>query len=171
MNPIRSNRIRKMSFERTKMRTLLQKPHVKSMIHGGDKLFSIVSLLSLPLLISLCVYWHYEREPLHDLESPVEMVVSPGETTHLASFYTVSFDANRALYSMWIEDSRGRMVYEYQPQWVSKSSFTFGNQNIVVPLQLAPGKYRLRGELQYPLNPFKTATVSAELVHLDVVKK
>jgi len=164
----RNSNIWKTSFE---MQTLLQKPKIKNMIRGGDKLFSIVSILSVPVLLSVCLYWYYEREPLHKLENPVEMVVSPGETTHLDSFYTVSFDANRALYSMWIEDSRGRMVYEYQPQWVSKSSFTFGNQNITVPLQLAPGKYSLRGELQYPLNPFKTATVSAELVHLEVVNK
>lgn len=152
------------------MRTFI-KPHIRNLISGGDKLFSIASLVCFSLFISLCFYWYYERAPLRKLENPIELVVSPGETAHLASFYTVALDANKALYSMWISDSRGRMVYEYQPQWVSTSSFTFGNQNITVPVQLAPGKYVLHAELQYPLNPFKTATVSAELVHLEVINR
>lgn len=153
------------------MRTLLQKPRIKNFLSGGDKLFSIASLLCVPLLLGLCLYWYYERAPLHKLDNPVNMVVSPGETTHLGSFYTISFSANKALYSMWISDVKGRMVYEYKPQWVTASSFTFGNQNITVPVQLAPGKYSLHAELQYPLNPFKNATVSAELVHLEVINK
>jgi hypothetical protein len=151
------------------MRTLFHKPHVKKIIKRGDHLFSIASLVSLPVLVALCVYWYYERAPLHDIASTSTMVVQAGETTHLNTYYTVSFSSSRALYSMWLEDSKGRTVYQYKPLEIRNSSCTFGNQNITFPHQLAPGKYSLRAELQYPLNPFKTATVSANLVNLDVV--
>ena len=155
-----------------KMRTLFQKPPIKSLLQKGDRLFSLVSLTSMPVLLSLCLYWHCETAPAVDaIVNPVSMVVSPGETTHLKSFYTVSFSADRALYSMWISDAQGKLVYKYEPQWVNNSSFTFGNQNIVVPKQLAPGNYSIRAKLRYPLNPFKTVAVDAELVHLEVVRK
>lgn len=147
----------------------MQKPHVKKFIKRGDHLFSIASLISLPVLIALCVYWYYERAPLHNIANTSTLIVTAGETTHLNTYYTVSFSSSRALYSMWLEDSKGRMVYEYKPTEVKSSSFTFGNQNITFPPQLAAGKYSLRAELQYPLNPFKTATVSAELVRIEVV--
>jgi hypothetical protein len=151
------------------MRTLFHKPHVKNFVRRGDRLFSIVSLTSVPLLVALCLYWYYERVPLHSICNPTTLIVAPGETTHLSTYYTVSFSSRRALYSMWLEDSKGRMVYEYKPQEITDSSFTFGNQNITFPVQLAPGKYSLHAELQYPLNPFKTAAVSAQLVNLEVV--
>lgn len=70
---------------------------------------------------------------------------------------------------MWLEDAQGHTIYTYKPVEVTTPSFTFGNQNITLPQQLVPGKYSLHAELQYPLNPFKTATVSAELVDLKVV--
>jgi hypothetical protein len=151
------------------MRTLMHKPHVKKIIKRGDHLFSITSLISLPVLLVLCVYWYYERAPLRNIECSSTLVVQAGETAHLDTYYTVSFSSGRALYSMWLEDSKGRMVYEYKPVKVRDSSFTFGNQNITLPQQLAPGKYSLHAELQYPLNPFKTATVSADLANLEVV--
>jgi hypothetical protein len=151
------------------MFTLLQKPHVKKIIKRGDHLFSLVSLISLPLLISLCVYWYYERTPLHNIANTTTLVVQAGETTHLNTYYTVSFSSARAWYSMWLEDSKGRTVYEYRPVEVRDSSYTFGNQNITFPAQLAPGRYRLQARLQYPLNPFKVATVSANLANLEVV--
>jgi hypothetical protein len=98
--------------------------------------------------------------------------VVEGQTTFISQSLVVGTDTNKAVYYMWLADSKNNSVYQYPSRVVNEPKrLEFGNQLVKVPESIRPGSYTLKVNVQYRLNPIKVVDMNLDLAKLTVHAK
>lgn len=146
---------------------------VQRVWHVCDSMFGLASVIVVPLLFAIYGFWHFERPAFHNLNQATHTVIEvpAGTSTRVSNPLTVSPDLKSIVYHMWLADTSDTVVYVYPDVKVeSPSRLTFGDQTVKIPASLKPGTYTLNVDLEYPLNPVKTASVRMELARVRVTR-
>jgi len=144
---------------------------VKRAFHIVDSAFGIASLVVVPVLFTVYGFWHFEKPAFHNLSPRTQTIdVQPGQTTTVHDPLTLRAEVKSVVYYMWLADEKGAVVYVYPDMKVNNPEhISFGDQTVTIPETLKPGSYTLNVDIEYPLNPIKTASVRMELARLKVM--
>jgi hypothetical protein len=141
--------------------------------HYVDSAFGLVSMAIVPVLFGVYGFWHFEKPAFHNLNQVRQTIEVPaGASTTVGDSLTLKADVKSAVYSMWLSDAQGSTVYVYPDIKIDNPDhISFESQTVQIPASLKPGTYTLTVDLEYPLNPIKTASVRMELARLKVTQQ
>lgn len=146
---------------------------VQKVYHVVDSAFGIASIVVVPVLFGVYGFWHFEKPAFHNLNQTQRVIdVLAGTSTTVSDSLTLKADVKSVVYSMWLSDSQGTTIYVYPDMKVDNPDhISFESQTVQIPASLKPGSYTLNVDLEYPLNPIKTASVRMELARLRVTQQ
>lgn len=141
--------------------------------HYIDSAFGLASMAIVPVLFGVYGFWHFEKPAFHNLNQTQRTIEVPaGASATVADSLTLKADVKSVVYSMWLSDAQGASVYVYPDMKIDNPDhISFETQTVQIPASLKPGSYTLNVDLEYPLNPIKTASVRMELARLKVTQK
>lgn len=134
--------------------------------------YRLSAIIFLPALMAACLSWIIQKPSLSAFSQTRTKVlnVEPGEVAQLNNQMVVDTDTKKALYEMWLEDAAHNVVYRYPSRVIrDPGKLVIGDRAIAFPRTLQPGVYLLMVQVQYQLNPLKTAAMTVELARVEVV--
>lgn len=145
---------------------------VKQAWNYVDSVFGLASVVIVPVLFGVYGFWHFEKPAFHNLNQAQRTIEVPaGQTTVVSDSLTLRADVKTAVYAMWLSDAKGAVIYVYPEMKITNPDhITFESQTVQIPASLRPGTYTLNVDLEYPLNPIKTASIRMELARLKVTQ-
>lgn len=142
-------------------------------IHVADTAFGIASLCVIPALFTIGGYWYTQKPTLNNLDRRAisALDVPAGSTARLADPFHLTADTTVAVYHVSLIDAQGEAAYVYPDVMVKDPQhMDLGSQSVSIPASLRPGVYSLDVDVQYKLNPIKTASVRVQLARIQVTQ-
>lgn len=147
---------------------LVERPYVKQVATVANGLFSWISVVCILFLLAQASLWCIESAPHENLYTDLNINTYPGQLITISPGVGIVTISKKAVYSSWLTDSHGTVVYVYPNVRVEGSSSVMFNKTVLIPENLAPGQYVLRARLRYPFNPFKAGIVDLNLATIDL---
>lgn len=150
------------------MNYVISNPSVRSALKVLDRILSLLSLVAIPLLVSVTIFWMVDRSPTQEIQSEKIIEATGGTVIDVSSPVAFHVQARKAEYQIYIRDRKGDAVYVYPEHTVQDSKLNLGDLKIDIP-HLAYGQYTVHAQLVYWFNPFKDGRADFELAKLVVV--
>jgi len=137
-----------------------------------DTLWLVGSMLAVPGLIGVTVYWLTGAGSSASVSSsPASVRANPGDVTKIKSYLTVTTSA-RTIYRLTLVDAQGKTVCVYPDmEPTNLDTPEFGNILIRVPDTLSQGSYHLFADIVYAVNPLKSNIVRVKVADVKVDKE
>lgn len=139
--------------------------------HIADTAFAVSSMCIVPAAMAISVFWYTQKPTLNNLDrrSVTTLDVPAGATAKLADPFHLTADTSMAVYHVTLVDAYGDTAYVYPDVRVKDPQhMDLGAQSVRIPSSLAPGTYSVSVDVQYKLNPIKTANVRIQLARILV---
>lgn len=137
-----------------------------------DEAFTILSLVGVPMLAGVVLYWVLESPSHNTVKSKAKVYLSAtkGETKNLNPNIEVLVDTPLVTYRISLKDGLGNIVYQYPAMQVKSVADDDSHSGILltVPHSIQSGTYEVVADIEYPTNPLKSGKVRVEMAYLTI---
>jgi len=155
------------------LKYLTEMPAFKKIWAGCEMAYALACMMVLPASLMLPGLWLAQQASVTEISATAYSFTpeptSPGQSLVLDSRVVIDTTTRKAVYRTWLEDEHHQVVYRYPNKLVEDTPrLSFGNRVLEVPASIRPGVYTVVIEVEYSLNPIKTARTRVEVAQIDV---
>jgi len=137
-------------------------------------LWTVTCMVGVPAIFIMGGALFVESPTVTEFKSPANqlatMSVTPAAPVYVTSPVTLGPNITKALYTAYIVDHKGEIIYRYPSMYVDTigGRIEAGDLSFKVPSTIEPGSYFLRADIVYPINAVKNGDLKMELARLII---